>query len=298
MQMQLGTILIVCLIPLAYLFFAFEDKFFEASSKHDSPATESQVAAKTDAPLSLEESANQMISRCENARRLMDAAIGDDAEGKEVSAFGKKFGLPAKIAGYRNILSLAPPEDTARLGQPSENFKLIVARPGERLAGGYAVESEFEYDPKSNILFVDKPDGYDPLWYGVIVAHEARHAYDVNLGIEKAGSVGKEWAQGELRAYTLEHRLLNLATKGVWLREVDLIARRLGKMSRSRNDLEFLSRNAQFERLSALFPKSRSDSEEAMRGASMILAVNFRYADLKKLGDEAKLLTILAAHSG
>ena len=227
----------------------------------------------------------------------MDAAIGDDAEGKEVSAFGKKFGLPAKIAGYRNILSLAPPEDTARLGQPSENFKLIVARPGERRAGGYAVESEFEYDPKSNILFVDKPDGYDPLWYGVIVAHEARHAYDVNLGIEKAGSVGKV-GPGQLRAYTLEHRLLELATKGVWLREVDLIARRLGKMSRSRNDLEFLSRNAQFERLSALFPKSRSDSEEAMRGASMILAVNFRYADLKKLGDEAKLLTILAAHSG
>ncbi len=212
-------------------------------------------------------------------------AVGNDEEGLRLLAFYRErahYLLLTEsgqwvVEGGTNQRRFGVGPDAARL-----DFAIAPATRLRRDRFGLQSQANFEYLRERSTVFIPPPETFTRLWLGIRTMHEISHVYDDLLGIERfvPGEEGeREFALGEVRAHSLEMRLLNQATYGAFERDLSAL---LGALvpSDSRPDAWIMPDiPTDFAQVFSLFPPPQSDAERDTRNGSCLIALNFLYAD-------------------
>ncbi|MCC7522420.1 hypothetical protein IT407_01275 [Candidatus Uhrbacteria bacterium] len=147
---------------------------------------------------------------------LLRSIVDEDAEGRELLEF---FGSYARYGillgdGMMTDIPTVPEGMPSAEGDPM-NFTVVVSTQRQRMENGINSISPWEFLHEHALLFVPPnwSDQSDQV-AGAVFAHELRHAFDHARGIQPVRATPREVIEGELRAYSLEIRLLNLANAG------------------------------------------------------------------------------------
>lgn len=190
-----------------------------------------------------------------------------DTEAAQILGFFKQ----RRKVGYVDEGSIRAVED----GDSNYNFYTVIVDPKkhktayDRMPGFSTLRLR---DQTPSLLLQRVP--LDGLWAGALLAHEAKHIYQWYSGIEQSRPDG--FYLGEVEAYELEFRLLDLATKGVFkrvLREQAVFVRENSVRGRLSSDDE--------DKLGALFNPPRSTEEGGLRAPAFLIALNFTVAEMR-----------------
>jgi len=233
--------------------------------------------------------------------RLLESYVKGDREAEEMLQFHCEHGKYALIV--RDGMFVPSRVDMSRITReaPKEvrddirDYLVTVSIPEERLRAGFNVRGSCQFSGQENTLFIVPPETQQSVWAMVTLLHEIRHAYDLNTGLEPPRSEGRDWLMGEYRAYTLEFRILDMATDGGWSRMLDTMVDNLPPVEDAGSMFGVNPTSKAFAFVKSQFPPAHSETENTLRNGAVIIGVNFRFADRNHLPLDWKLRMIGSA---
>jgi hypothetical protein len=219
----------------------------------------------------------------EAAKATLAATVRGDAQGEMLLAYFDQHAVQGKLErpGIFSYDSIDAPRIKSR-----EAFLLIMSDKEQRGGG----TMNFSHDPTNRILFIPQLHTFSSLWSGVMLAHELYHAYENR---DPKASILNEadpaFYQEEIEAHALQFRLLDRHTGNGFTREVENFVRQ--NPAPADFPWAFFTPETydDFRAIDNLLPPARSVQEMNSRTGSYVIAVNFRYADLKG-GTQDKIL--------
>lgn len=219
---------------------------------------------------------------------VLERVVGADEEGLRLLAFYRErahYLLLTENGQWivesgtnRRRFGIGP--DAARL-----DFAIAPTTRLHRDRFGLQSQANFEYARERSTIFIPPPATFTRVWLGIRTMHEISHAHDDLAGIERflPGEEGeREFVLGEVRAHSLEMRLLNQATNGAFEREL-LALLEIVLSPNPRPDAWIMPDiPTDFARVYSLFPPPQSDAERDTRNGSCLTALNFLYADRQR----------------
>jgi hypothetical protein len=262
------------------------------SGKADQP----QPVSKSSAP---QYDVEKELARAQKTKlwhkKLLDEAVGGDEEGKMLTSFMMdKAQFVTKTGRMLNPLIITyPSKGNGAIPDINSGFRVYPSSFGDRRHLRVRELANWQFEPDRNLLMIPSrlEWTYTRLWAGVIFAHELRHVYDKVTGLEQRSRLGSEvWLLGEMRAYTLEIRLLNLATNGKFAKELE-------KLSSSYAGGKWIwPTDAEVMQLNKLFKSIQSKSERFTRNTLYMVALNFTLAEQHSLGEAGKRQALSFIH--
>lgn len=223
-----------------------------------------------------EEIARQLADQGWYERVLVAAAAGD-ARAEELAAFFREHAVFNRLmgGGITSMFAVGTSEEMVRRMQHPLTFEVTPASTEERRRNGLPVLQAWEWSHGRNELFVPLPGTFTDLWAGVVFAHELSHAHDAVTGTEPRGLPPHDprFIDGEIRAYELEFRLLDLRTDGRWRAAAEAVLDR--RAAEADADDWLMLVNVDFDAFDALFPAHLGRDEEGVRGGAGTVMVNF-----------------------
>ena len=241
-----------------------------------------------DTPQSLEQQIYMALLR--DRTRMLDSielAAGEDQEARMLIEYHRD-----RVINGRLFLAyaIAPRGRMLHVGVDVPPVGSVLIFPGThelRARAGAPSESNFRFNRgvANPIIDVPLPERFTDLWFGVRTLHELRHSYDALSGLEPDvpvvdGNVSWEFAEGEVRAHTLEQRLLDQATDGRFLVTIRELAEDTDppRGFPEQHELHYPNGEVEFERLDELFGEATID-ELNTRWGSYNIAYYFAMCD-------------------
>lgn len=215
-------------------------------------------------------------------------AAGDDEEALMLIEYHRNI-----LFNTRLFLPYALPEQGRMLHAGIDNVPMgsVMVFPStheQRARAGSPSVSNFRFGRGDRQSTVDVPllERFTPLWFGVRMLHELRHSYDALSGLEpkitiELGNVSRAFAEGEVRAHSFEHRLLDLATDGRFLRTVHEVSAQDQTLPGFPDEqpAHYPRGDSIFEPLDELFRDAESPDETNTRWGSYNIAYYFAMCD-------------------
>jgi hypothetical protein len=270
----------------AWLFFALQEK-----------ADASAFAERAKAESEAEERSRQKLiaqDRKDLLRSLKLVASGDEEGEKLIDLLQKA--VVVRVYGWGKWSE----EDTigkqlfsdAKSKTP-RHLWIIPAEQDSRAAYGFFPQANFEYSQSGNSIFTPPPNTFTDHWLGVRLAHELLHASDYLTGVEPPNPMGAgltdEFVRGEVRAHTLEVRLLDRLSNGAFRKILNKIAVRVEPPDGFPGRWFYSKTLEEFAELDELFPPALSKEESNTRRGCYNVALNFTYAERLGLGEKGKV---------
>lgn len=200
--------------------------------------------------------------------QAFEAVSQGDEEAIELLRFFKERRKQGVYKGHGNVVA-------GEEGNPTRNFYTGIVPADESLVGRGNLPGFSAYFNQSHptyLLLINVP--VDPLFAGVILAHEAKHVYQWLNGIEQARPNG--FFLGEQEAFETEFRLLDRNTGGKF-------SNVLKEQSQSIPEGKYraLLSTENMQAISEVFPPPLSEREWRARIPDYVIALNFTAMSLR-----------------
>ncbi len=219
--------------------------------------------------------------------QVLADAVGGDAHGEMLAAFFREHAFFSRLIG-RGVTQSAFEGATHPWVDDSLAFEVTPASIEDRARNGLRVNSPWEWQTMRNELFVPHQGTFTNLWAGVVFAHELSHAHDSVSGTEPRGLPADDprFLDGEIRAYEMEFRLLDLRTGGRWRSFVEEVLERRAGVAGA--DEWPMPHRDDLRTLDAIPTASLSRDEEDIRGGALTVSMNFLLNERRGGGIEGR----------
>lgn len=280
--MQKHKLLVIAVLVV----FSFCFALISGSSSQDKPEVASE---KKPVP-----SFQKELQKSEKAKNKFGELLKNISNGDEEANEIYKFYLANSVFVDAESKEFHPHKPIPAEYSSPLAFKIFPSDMHVRRTLGLRGVNHWMYDHLTKILTVPIRSEWEftEIWAGAIFFHELRHAYDMLTGLEEMSATNSDvWLEGEVRAYSLEIRLLDKATNGKFIEILD------AAVSRGSNRGWLNCSRETRKELDGLFPPQKSPAEKSLRLPTYIIALNFRAVESGKLEGKTRLEFLRDLHN-
>lgn len=269
-----------------------------ASAENTEPRSPFAVSSDPDIARS------RILDEKQTAIRALESVLEGDPDVKKLLSLHRERAIYGIIVGPRQtVLDRPVPKDLSsslkNMRDKQRPFLVLASTFEERKLVHIPGVANFHYEYAVSTVFCPHPQGFSTLVYGIRLAHETQHAYELINGIEplddKGEYIANEVLKSEVRAHNLEIRLLDRATGGKFTERMRQLARSAARWGGfPRRVPPGVSDPAYFTSVDTLIPSARSDGELNTRQGMYNVARLFIACDELGLGDACKAVAYSA----